>query len=1093
LAVYDRNEVWQVDPATQERLAVIPVGLGPVALALSEDSAVLACVNYLGGTLSLFRVPEGALLATVSCDKGACAVAALPGGKFAVANSFADSITLVDTVRPGETETLTDVASVPKGVAATKSHMGVITREPAALYIFAHGSNTPTSVVALDAAPTALTGLAPDRFAVATKTGLVVVDAGRGAVIGRRDEPANDVISDDDRLLVLIDAAVQSLDASLKPIETVALAQPGRVLAAHGSLIVVVSPGASVWQVCGAAPRWQGAEVKPASVETSPSPAQPAPEAKPATTEAGPKRASEKGVRVPQSMYRRVPVGGAETRAPRPGKRRPSVAPITEPSKETFFGAFAKPGDLTVSEGGFQPPDWTQPLRDIEGDEFSGSFDSDELYVKGHVRLRLDTLDFASDEFRYNQRTGEMHAQANVLVSQDQSRLQADDITYRVPQESELPEPSLLETNLGEQEQAKRRLSLGAVEARNLYLEEPARQLTADHLQYDFAKQTGEIERAKGHTGIYYFSAAKLRVLGPGSADAEDVWVTTCDHDPPHYKLRLKGMSVRNGQMTLGEHIRMQLGGATTPLYWPRWRFRGDVAAFDFDSGHRAKLGYYVNAGQQFAVTPDATLGLRLFPTTKEGVGLGVESEYDFMKTPASRLFRSTGSFHTLYTTEERGYADFFHRHELTDELLLLVQAEQWFDRDFYKDFFYDEYRNRTEPRTFANLTFTKPSYIATATVRKDTHGFIHETERLPEATFHWLERPLFERLYFSFDAVDGYYKRGPSNLHAARAANVGRLTLDLDWDEALSLTPFLEMEGTWYSEERIEDDAAFRYSNTVGATFQTRLHKAYPGRAGFSGFKHIIVPSVTYSYRPETTMDVEATPRFDAVDNVYGRSRIESKIDNVVFGRDAETNEVWQVARLTLYQGNDFWNENRKADDYEVECDIRPRPWWGWQLVGERHAIDNEYDLNEPYFLQRELLRLYEWVTGEPWDWETAYQYDARYGDYNRLLSYLYYDDTTIGGNLNGRLGFGYAETQQRLFNREILYGLGYKLGENWGLAFEHRYDLERNELVRQRYELRRRLHCWDMTIRATGRESGWDVGVEFSIVAFPGTKVKF
>jgi len=300
-------------------------------------------------------------------------------------------------------------------------------------------------------------------------------------------------------------------------------------------------------------------------------------------------------------------------------------------------------------------------------------------------------------------------------------------------------------------------------------------------------------------------------------------------------------------------------------------------------------------------------------------------------------------------------------------------------------------------------------------------------------------------------------------------------------------------MEGTWYSEERIEDDAAFRYSNTVGATFQTRLHKAYPGRAGFSGFKHIIVPSVTYSYRPETTMDVEDTPRFDAVDNVYGRSRIESKIDNVVFGRDAETNEVWQVARLTLYQGNDFWNENRKADDYEVECDIRPRPWWGWQLVGERHAIDNEYDLNEPYFLQRELLRLYEWVTGEPWDWETAYQYDARYGDYNRLLSYLYYDDTTIGGNLNGRLGFGYAETQQRLFNREILYGLGYKLGENWGLAFEHRYDLERNELVRQRYELRRRLHCWDMTIRATGRESGWDVGVEFSIVAFPGTKVKF
>jgi len=73
------------------------------------------------------------------------------------------------------------------------------------------------------------------------------------------------------------------------------------------------------------------------------------------------------------------------------------------------------------------------------------------------------------------------------------------------------------------------------------------------------------------------------------------------------------------------------------------------------------------------------------------------------------------------------------------------------------------------------------------------------------------------------------------------------------------------------------------------------------------------------------------------------------------------------------------------------------------------------------------------------------------------------------------------------------VIYGLGYEAGDKWGLAFEHRYDLDRDHLVRQEYEVRRRLHCWDMIFQLTDRESGWDVGVEFSITAFPGTKVRF
>ncbi len=214
--------------------------------------------------------------------------------------------------------------------------------------------------------------------------------------------------------------------------------------------------------------------------------------------------------------------------------------------------------------------------------------------------------------------------------------------------------------------------------------------------------------------------------------------------------------------------------------------------------------------------------------------------------------------------------------------------------------------------------------------------------------------------------------------------------------------------------------------------------------------------------------------------------------MSNVLYGRDAETGDVWQVGRLTLYQGNDFWNEIRRADDYEIEVDIRPRPWWGAQLVGERHKTTYELNLISPTFYEQLFYRAYERLFNRPYN-QRAEDLSSLYADYDRVLTQLYYDNTLIGGKLSGRIGFAYSSTYGRLYNREILYGLGYRLSENWGVSFEHIYDLHRDELSRQTYEIRRRFHCWESAIQLRDRPTGFDVNVELSLVAFPGSTVKF
>ncbi|HIJ64415.1 MAG TPA: LPS-assembly protein LptD [Candidatus Hydrogenedentes bacterium] len=808
----------------------------------------------------------------------------------------------------------------------------------------------------------------------------------------------------------------------------------------------------------------------------------------PATPGAKPTEAAQKPAPAAAPTFE-----AAETRAPRLSLK-PSPVPMLEGPRRTFGEALTEGLDFSDLRTVFEAPDLAdESLLDAGAETGYAEWDDAGLHMRGNAWLRIGTTELKAEQIDLDAVEGvRLHARENVIMTQPRSTTIAEALYYIEADEDPAARVAITPAEIDGLEKRPR----GKFGGTNIRITGEERELSAAKAEYDLGLEAGQFEDVRGHVGPYYFGAETLTLLGRDHAEADHIWFTTCDEDPPHYRIHLKRAKFEEGEATFGRGTRLELGGVKTPVYWPGWATTGGPGkrvGFDFDSGHRASLGYFVNVGQHYRLTPRSTLGLRLFPTTKEGLGIGLDSEYDYMTAPASPLFRSEGEVRTLVTTEDRGYGELYHRQEIGGNTVLLGQVEHWSDETFYKDFYYEYYRDRGAPRTFANLTHTKPNYLATATVRHRTDNFVTETEHAPEMTYHLLERPVLERLYFTFDAVAGYNEREPAGTHAVRSVNVARVSLDLDFNEAFSVVPFAETEGTWYSEHRDSEASEMRFSSTVGATVQTRLHKTYPGALRFSGFKHVIVPSITYSYRPEPGLSVEDTPRFDAYDNVYGRSRIESKIDNLILGRDAETEEVWQVARLTLYHGNDFWNEIRRSSDYELEVDVRPRPWWGWLMAAEHHSIEEEYDIDAPFFAERFLLEAYERIFDRPPDLETAYQYNARYGDYDRLLTYWYYRDPVREGQLNAHLGFAYTETQDRVFNREVLYGLGYKLGDHWSVAFEHRYDFERDDLYNQKYEIRRHFHCWEAALLMNDREAGWDVGVEFNISAFPGTKVKF
>lgn len=1002
---------------------------------------------------------------------------------------------------------------------------------------------------ALPGKPAAVAWLAGDAFAVATPSGILLCRAGDIAPFAEKVLPVTDMAKDGKGLVVLSAGDMVMLDGKLNETGRVPLDLPAKLIRACGPVLVAMAPQegqqqAVVWDrkpqaAAGEAPSESGTEAvdtdETAPVETSievveAAAAEPSPEPAPAPmVEEAPETAPVAAQPAQEPEAPENPVAAAAPEAGTPEEETPpateaeAAAPAEKPrgkyrSMPMFTGSLRAPALNTATHKliggverqglrdaltrpiefgepglGFTPPDWTEPLRDLEADTMTTDLATGKTVMQDNVRLRLGEMAFRSDQFSYSDEQGSYDAEGHVEVSQRQSTLTADHLSYATPDPGVVERAFVLEPR-DEQNMAKKRLSMGRITGRNLHVNEPTRELMAEEVDYDFAAQKGTLVNARGRAAYFYYSAEKLHILGPEEFIAENAWFTTCPGDPPGYRLMVKELHVEGGEAVAGSGARLALGNFKAPFPLPIW---GSTAgpypwSVDFDSGRYAETGYYLNLGQQFQLSRELSLGPRIMPTEKEGVGLGGDIYYDYMKTPSSRLYRTSGEFHGLQTTENRGYLAWYNRFEPDKDLVLRMQAEQWSDEEFYKDFFYEQYRHRSDPRTFANLTLRKEDFIATGTARINTHSWVGETERLPEATFHLVERPLMDRLMFSFDTVNGYNDRNPGREYGARSVNIARLSYDWDPASWLSVTPFLELEGAWYQRERTTEDSASRVSNLTGVTLQTRLHREFPGFWGFSAFKHVILPSVTYSYRPEPTLAAEDAPRFDALDNVYGRSRLETKLTNVVYGRDAETNDVWQAARLTLYQGNDFWNETRRADDYEAELDLRPRPWWGMQLAGERHDTRRPESLLEENHLENRFYKAYERATGKVLN-DRAADLNLRYADYTRLLTQLYYDNTVVGGRFNTRVGFAYSDTDGNIYNRDVLYGLGYRLSETWGVSFEHIYDLNEDEMRSQTYEIRRSFKCWETALRFRDRQSGFDVNMEISLTAFPDTAIGF
>ncbi len=1070
LSSYASDEVVEIDPADGAVRRRVKVAEGPTAIVV--HSSGVAVLSRAAASVSLLDPADLSFQRSVPVTPGTSTLFPAGAGRLGAMNSFAGEICLIDTQAGSVMKRVVLDGGVPVGAAFDGERIAVVGRARPTVWMLDAESLAVIATGPLPAAPRGIVSPMAGRFAIDTDAGMMLLDAATLVVSPARDILAKSVHAYPGGVLCVAEGAVLFFGVDLGAAGTVALPQGADAARSIGGALFAWSRTLGrLWRVDAAlAPAVEtvapilapldpivAASATLAAAE-SPAPAAPAP---PAIDAAPAPEAESRFTVQPERLH----LGGFKPYAPHFG----------DPTGRTFNEALARALNAGADEDSILSAEFPDRLEHLKFGRQLRSINADGragVTADGGVEFDLGDVHVSAESISLQSDPRELRLEGSPTLTRGASVLSAERVYAFdtplpdipgfwpiVPSRNARPVPHPLVPRGYKDPAPQKRPSLGTIELEDVALEETDRRLTADRLKLNTLARQANLENVRGQAGPLYFGAESLRILGPRAAAGEDFWVTTCDEPEPHYRFRVSRAESEPGDEVVVTNARLQLRRAPTPLYVPRYTVALGPGSRGLDTEIKVAgstaLGGYVNVAHWFRVNDSVQLAPRVFATARLGTGVGFDTEYNLMKDPASALFRSRGQLRTLSTTEQNGYTEWYHRQELTPDTVLLGQWEQWYERDVIKDFYPNDYENRTGPRSFLSVAHTRPDYMLTGTVAPSTHDFTRDTQKLPELTFHLFERQLGGGFYGAFGAVGGYYETQPESIGAGRATTLARLSYDWNVARGFNVLPFFELDGTYYTQTLDESGDAFRGTATVGTTVQTRVQRSYPGLGNFTGFKHIIIPSATISYRPAATLDAAENPRFDALDDRPGRVRVESTLDNILLGRNSANKKVWPVARLTFYQGYDLENEAIRANDYEIDLEVRPRPAWGVRTVAEIHDVSSSSAL--------------------PGD------------DFNRLITYGFYDNKLGKNTLNGRVGFAYTESGPGVLNQEILYGVGYKIAKKWSAAFEQRYDFERQEFTRQTYSLLRKLHDWEIGFTLRDRQDSVDFGIQINLVDFP------
>jgi len=590
-------------------------------------------------------------------------------------------------------------------------------------------------------------------------------------------------------------------------------------------------------------------------------------------------------------------------------------------------------------------------------------------------------------------------------------------------------------------------------------------------LVYNFSTKEGKITDANIKIDPYYCQAKEVNKEATKyvlyNAD-----ITTCNLDAPHYHMHCKSVEIIPQDMIIARGVKFFVG--TVPiLYLPylSQSIKDQRDGFSFDPGISKEWGTYLLTRYTFWATENLRSTMHFDWRQNKGFAGGedfelIDSEIGNVTLRYYQInehLRGNGVVEPIFKDRTRYKVEYSHKWDISDRDYFVMQVNSYSDVNFLKDYFYRQFEKDPTPRSYMLYSHSYPNATLSALVDKRINHFYSATEKTPEIKLDTTNHRIADSNFYFQDnsSITNFTNRTAYTNQVAntvRADTFNKLSHPMNIS-FINFNPYVGARNTFYTKDKFGDqNNLYRTVFYSGFDMSTKFYKMLSDVCinswglEIDKLRHIITPSLSYSYIHDPTLPSDRLTPFDSIDSITKQNRLTLSLEN----------------KLQTKRGSDSVNFLTfiVSSPYDFKLD-------GLGEKSRSRFGDVTFDL--------------EMIPNSRLNYESQAIFDTRKRSFrtaNFDLDYKLNTKVSVGG------GYRYSRDDSKLLNLRF----NFIMSPKWKLGGVANYDVMLKEYQETEFTLTRDLHCWDVQYTVNAKKyHGLTFYIRFVLKAFPDIGFEF
>jgi len=629
-------------------------------------------------------------------------------------------------------------------------------------------------------------------------------------------------------------------------------------------------------------------------------------------------------------------------------------------------------------------------------------------------------------------------------------------------------------------------------------LEDAQGVIEGEKLTYNFQTKSGFIDAAQFRMAPYFGRARHIEKVSDSQIAASRGYFSSCSFDRPHFRITARKLAMFPKSKIESSDDILFLGSVPV-ICLPHFSrsLTDEQTHFQATPGKRKDWGPFMLTNYRFNLTPE--LNSRIYLDYRHKLGLAEGFGFNQNSAKFGR-----GDFKFYYTKEkpdnlselnpnqfERYMARFRYMWNIDKQTNIVSEYFKITDQrrkkydptaSFLKDYFYREFEEDSEPLSYVQIHRNFSYSTVDLLFQKRTNHWFNQIEKLPELKYSMPSLQIGETpLYFeNSSSLANFNQSVPSSntdLTVARFDTLNRFSIPLKVI-FVQLNPFAESRQTAYDKGANGKALPVRTIFSYGADASTKFYRIFDVKTNLfklniDKLRHIITPSIGYTYSHTPTIPAVNLKQIDEVDSLTSSNAATLELSNKLqTKRDGNSVDIADFLVTTSY--------NFKPD---IVSDVKQ----GGSLQ------DVVFKLK---------LIPYSWLRlqGDATYCHSGTNKDPESSNYNTFSNANFNIDFDIGKDKS----FGVGQRYERKGSNELTWNFTWRLNPKWKIGYYQKYNLKGivdstyGEMptgpLEQQFTLSRDMHCWEMDFTVDNKKNG-NSGFYFvfRIKAFPENEFGF